>query len=320
VVATDAHAGGVQPAGRPPGLGLPQLPHGGDLGDGDVVEHAEGADHQAGEQEAGEVEVAAEGLEEADLLVDQTGEVGEVHERQAEHAREQQARHRADQRHRCSFGDAVGEVEGGQGHGRGADQRHPHRRLPVEERRQHEPDQHHHADPDADHGEEPPPSSERHDHGDEEGTEQQQGRRPLEVGELVPGGVGRGRVVEEDDVVAVVDAGPARAVRQLQRVAIALRAAARHLELDGVARVLAGRRRVRAIAGADRRDRRVDPLAEVVLALLVGHRRHRTGPQHQQAADGEDHDDQHGADEGPAAGQSVQPLPSGPVVVVGVGV
>src|SRR4051794_35601717 len=76
VVPADAHASGEQPVPGCVGVGFGQFPDGGGLGDGDVVEHAEGTDDEPAQDEPGDRDVDAGGLQ---LVVDLVRSAGQLH-------------------------------------------------------------------------------------------------------------------------------------------------------------------------------------------------------------------------------------------------
>jgi hypothetical protein len=90
VVAADPHRRREEPTGAERGVGAVQLPDGAGLGDGDVVEHAERADHHTREQQAAGVDAGAELADEGTGGVVETGQPGQRGERRGQPADEQQ--------------------------------------------------------------------------------------------------------------------------------------------------------------------------------------------------------------------------------------
>lgn len=118
---------------------MAQFGDGGDLDDGDVVEHAEGADHDAGDQNPSRVDRLgghAEGLVARLGEPAQLGDAGHDGGQEGDHQHRGQ---RPQQRHRGGDGDAVGEVEGGEGDERGGDERDGDGVVARKERGEQEP-------------------------------------------------------------------------------------------------------------------------------------------------------------------------------------
>jgi hypothetical protein len=160
-------------------LGGTQFAHGGHLGDGDVVEHAERADDDARQQHAARVDRHRERVEHRRAVVGVAGEVGHAHEDPRQHAGHHERGERGQQRHRRGGAHAVGEVQRDEGDHRRGDERGEHGLVSVEQRGQQEHHEHDQADRQAREGTGAAPAAEDEDRDDEQHREHQHRGGPL---------------------------------------------------------------------------------------------------------------------------------------------
>ena len=208
MVPADAHRSRVELGELCFGLGVLQLPHGRHLGDGDVVEHTERADHDAGEQEALWVDVAAQRTEVADGLVGEPGQLRRHDEQVGEDGGDREARDRRQQRCRGREVESVGEEKRDEGDDAGGHERHRDGVGTFEQGREQEHHDHDQARRQAGDRAGAAPATEDDDGGHEHDREQQERRRAFEVVEEdLRGPSGLGGDVDQDRVAVTDRAG-----------------------------------------------------------------------------------------------------------------
>ncbi len=141
MVSAYANAGAVESTYPVRRVGSAQLPHGGSLSHGHVIQHAERADDDAGEQQALEVHLLLADLQECGFLRTHPREDRDLDEEQRQQPGKKEARQGAEHSRRGGRVQPMREVEG-QEHDGGAPDYGDHQRIaPCEDRRQHELDE-----------------------------------------------------------------------------------------------------------------------------------------------------------------------------------
>ncbi len=184
MVPADAEPGLEQRGPAQRRVGRLQLPDRRGLGHGDVVDGPGRPQHRAGQHQAPDVD-PFEQAQEHRLLGGEAGDAGGPDHQGRQQGGEAQRPQRAQQGHGGLGGEPVGQVEGQIGDGRRPHHRHPHRLPTVQDGRQHEEQQHHHARPQAGQGRQAahPPQG-HHGQGEPDGQPGQH-RTALAVLELV---------------------------------------------------------------------------------------------------------------------------------------
>ena len=121
-----------------------KLPHRGCLSDRDVVNGTKGTKHHSGEDQPTEIKTAGDRDDER-LVNRQAAELGCLHDQPRQDRGEAESYESPQQGDRCHSGETVGGIEGEVGDGPGADYGDQNWIAPVEDGRDHELEEHHHA-------------------------------------------------------------------------------------------------------------------------------------------------------------------------------
>jgi hypothetical protein len=127
VIAPDLGGLGVERADAHLGLGAAQRGDSRDLGDGDVVEDTQGADHDPGDEQASQVEGFGGEPQCLGFLRRQARQLRAGRHDQGQQAGDRQGHEAARERDGAGDVDPVGQVDRDVRHRHGADQRHEHR-------------------------------------------------------------------------------------------------------------------------------------------------------------------------------------------------